>query len=146
MRHYYENRLSAAWMADNHQFTFLTPKKERLYYDGGGNFRKHRDCVIYTINKFILDDDTLPLLEPILGDIAMIDRWHWARQRGECDYEEQLIPVSVIAMGKDKEWIGFSHPGHGYDNWRRDKDRPVVKYTIIQRDGKPFHWPKHETS
>lgn len=95
-------------------------------------------------NKFYIHPDSLHIFEPKEGDVVMIDRWYWARQRGEVDYAEQLTPAFVHQMGNDENWLSISTQGIGYDNWIVGTSKPRIKYETIQRDNKAFFWPEVE--
>lgn len=123
-RYFYTDPLAAAWMARHFGMTFDAPIQPVIKYDGTPSMQITPKC-------FYLHVDSLRLLEPRVGDLV------YTRA------EMKMRRIDERKTGCDD-----------YHLWRADHVWPqpfpdedeTVTMKIVQRDGKPFHWPESEAA
>lgn len=121
-RCFYTDPLAAAWMAKRFGMRFG-------FYDQRGDFREYEVPITGDDDewrsdrgRFYIVADSLSLLEPRPGDVLMRD-----------GVQEHITAHNLflfVHRAPDTEWL--------FEGFARNGGR------IIQRDGKPFHWPEEE--
>jgi hypothetical protein len=109
-RYFYSDPLAAAWMAKHHGMLFCN-----------GDFTLKLTAILddnFHPIKFVVHSDSLPLLEPRVGDLIYIT-------------ESKIGTLARLHDGNLKLFTG---------DWMIKPDRVY----IIRRDGKPFFWPESE--
>ena len=125
-RYFYTDPLAAAWMAKHFGMRFG-------FYDERSDFREYEvpitgedDFWRADRGRFYIHHHSLPLLEPRPGDFGM-----------DCvgNPSEGVIPCRYVHSRGVPQWIAYTQ-----HNW----GQPTGEVKIIQRDGKPFHFPERE--
>lgn len=122
VRYCYTDPLAAAWMV-NHHGVLVVEENGFIHNESETIFDSHvEDCYR---GRYYLHPDSLPLLEPKIGDFAVVNE-------GNHDY------LCVIAK--------FTENGRFRDGLTWDEIPLAAIKRIIQRDGKPFHAPESEAA
>jgi hypothetical protein len=118
-RYFYTDPLAAAWMAKHFGMRFISWDSGKEYeefmpiYNAGSPIEKIRED-----QRYVVHPDSLPLLEPMVGDLIYIT--------------ESKIGTLTRQNGDHlKLFTG---------DWLIKPDH----VSIIRRDGKPFFWPESE--
>lgn len=133
-RYFYTDPLAAAWMAKHFGMQIFAP----VFAAGTGKYSQSRTplpvwCWARKIEqaelakntdgeRYYIHPDSLHLLEPRVGDVV---------QFTACDYANQP------GLQQSRVWWKPY-----LDKWSLPQDAGNIR--IIQRDGKPFHWPEKE--
>jgi hypothetical protein len=121
-RYFYSDPLAAAWMQVNYQVVphpFIVDEEgiiiETVILLREANAKQQGGTVR---ERYYIHSDSLPLLEPRVGDLIYIT-------------ESKIGTLARIHDGNLKLFTG---------DWLMKPDRVY----IIRRDGKPFFWPESE--
>lgn len=135
-RYYYNDSLAAAWMAKHFGMRFEDTcegkEQGRIGYNAGRYiFAECDDLFDHAENRLInlyLHPDSLPLLVPKVGDVI---------QR----FEEEFIYYGLQTVVDDATAHKYCYESSAHINsFKSDQ----TGFRIIQRNGKPFHWPECE--
>lgn len=128
MRYYYDDPLSAAWMAKHFGIKFITKAFENLNYYP--EYSTVEDIMVNDANGcfspleglIYIHPDSLHLLETKISDVIEFNY----------PYEDSKQVVMVVENSATvyEQGIELNHID--------------FKYKIIQRNGIPFHYPKSE--
>ena len=129
MKHFYNETLAASWMAQNHKMKFVSARGQKLYFDGGTDFRTEKDSGLYACEKYFVSPDSIHLLIPQRGDLVLASYYH------KTNYVYRLV-TNVFKDGF--EVGGFSRYGYG----EAIDGREIHK--IIQRNKVAFIIPECE--
>jgi hypothetical protein len=140
-RYYYIDPLAAAWMSEHFGMRVMNKRRTVLRFsDGVWGSTRASTCVVQNNGFFMPHEGKLyihpisvHLLEPSVGDLVQ-----------RADRTTELV-----------RHVRTNHPaladGSGtalyYDNPHIKRGQPWIDkafVTIIQRDGKAFHWPESE--
>lgn len=139
---FYDNPLSASWMADAHGMNFYTIEPdgshrriEARYASNPLNFYRDQQPI-----RAYVAEDSLWLLEARDGDAVEFDRWHWDRQRHE-DLKDALPQPHFALVKIDGDWKHIFSSGIGWDRARLNEPFGLP-FRIIQRNGLAFHSPE----
>ena len=114
VQYFYRDPLAAAWMAKHFGMRFLHLKWNELDFQ----FLPIRKDADPDTSNLYIHPDSLPLLEPALGDLA-------------------LHAVPHDDLGAVLEYGLYVH---------KEAQAHLKIVQIIQRDSKPFHWPESEAA
>ncbi len=118
-RYFYTDAVKAIFMAKNFGMKFESEASGEIYYD-------FKYGIIETESLwdegFYIHPDSLPLLEPMAGDLGL-----------DSEGEPHIY---LKESGQKPRW-------HLYTTYDFPEYRPSA-IQIIQRDGKAFHWPEKE--
>lgn len=135
IRYFYTDPLAAAWMEARHEMQFQSVNREEVAVFSGMRAvnKKHGNI---ELPPFYIHPDSQHLLEPQIGDLVRLN--HSVRPCYPV-LDDKGKPV-VSASGEVVTTLNFP-----YAEWMMFNEhfRPNV-LSIIQRNGKPFHWPEKE--
>lgn len=115
-RYYYDCAIEAAYMTKNFGFTFVSEGYgNELIYRGSSEFGiQGVKNGIYAGDKHYLAPESLPLLEPKLGDAVEIDRWINERDRNHLVRDAPYAPTFANIM-ENGSYLSVSQPGCAVD-------------------------------
>ncbi len=116
-RYYYTDPLAAAWMAKNFGMNFWDA-------DTGITVSRY-DGGLYDECLFNIHPDSLHLLEPQEDDLGI-------------GVDDGAGRIYVVFNRGRWEWVNSTTYQSAPKQFKLER--------IIQRDGKPFHWPKSEAA
>ncbi|WP_435008059.1 hypothetical protein P12x_005328 [Tundrisphaera lichenicola] len=127
MRYFYTDPLAAAWMAKHFGMKLLVDKDDEgglvdagaRFIDCDDTFRELWQHDFSYLGKLYVHPDSVGLLEPHVGDLC---RMQWLDGSISVREWEASDDLTDAALERDVR----------------------VKPEIIQRNGKPFHWPEVE--
>jgi hypothetical protein len=134
-QYYYDCPIAAAYMAKYFGVEMVSPRKQRLYWDGGLDFRAEKDCGIYTGGYYHVHPDSLHIFEPQVGDYAVV---HGNMPAIIIKYENSLTRYADISSKEDPvdEYTVYVTATEEEYTFMIGQDK------IIQRNNMPFLWPK----
>lgn len=97
-------------------------------------------------NKYAILNCDEHLLQPMVGDIIMFDRWINDRKAYPVDFENEppsYISGTVEGIGINQTWLSIVNGWHSYGRWKRDNPCPF-DVRIIMRNNLPWIPPEVE--
>ena len=148
-RLFYTDALAAAWMLRHHGMMFTVGKLsgDVIHARCENSAMVISHLAIFPLFKAYIHPDSLPLLQPRVGDAVEFDRWFFERQRDPeyKDYPYQAHYGRVTPFGRNDRHLGITSAGVCWDDTSRDL-KFTLPFKIIQRDGTPFMWPESEAA